>query len=353
MPDARLPLVPEDRQQDPAAAVVRACWSHVMAAAGNRRAAETAAALYRNDPVTLGVVTRAAVESGSAQVPAWAGVLVSRSTASWLPSLAPASAAAALIAHPLALRVPLGDMPLNVPVLTALPTGPAWVAELGAIPVRAFPFSTLALDPRKLATIVSFSLELARVAGAAAIFEAILRQSASIGLDQAYFSTAAGSASAHQGLLYGLTPLAGTASMVDDLAALAAAVQTNGGSGTTVFVAHPSRAATAAIRSPELTAPILPSLALPVDRVVAVDPGGLVHGHSGIPEISFGENAVLHMDDNPTQIGTPGSPATVAAPTISAFQTATTALRMILSIAFGARPGAVAYADGCDWGPAP
>jgi hypothetical protein len=139
--------------------------------------------------------------------------------------------------------------------------------------------------------------------------------------------------------------------MVDDLAKLAEAVGA-GGSGSVTFIMAPGRAAAARVRmlSTPATGTILSSLAVPSDRVIACDPQALVHGHSGEPEIVASEEATLHMSDAPTDIGLPGSPATVAAPVQSMFQTSQVSTRLLQNIAFAKRrTGCVAYTDGCTW----
>lgn len=201
-----------------------------------------------------------------------------------------------------------------------------------------------------MAIIVSMTRELARRSTAEIVFNQMLQEEAAYSLDAAYFSTDAGDDDVHPGLLYGLTPLVGTDDMLGDLSALAAAVSTTGASGEVVFITSPARAAGAKLHSMEISATILPSAVLPDDRVKAVDPRALAHGAGPAPEITAGMETLLHMSDAPANIGTAGSPATVAAPAQSAFQVAAVAMRMILDVAFVVRrAGAVAYLDGAGW----
>ena len=188
------------------------------------------------------------------------------------------------------------------------------------------------------------------------VIETLLREDAAVGLDSAYLSADDGTVEGHhRGLLAGLTPLAGSAVMADDLAKLAASVMTGGSGGDVLFVASPDRCASARTRTAitsSATLPILPSLALAStpDRIIAVDAGALVHGTSGDVEIVATVDAVLHLDTNPTDIGVIGSPAVVAAPGQSLFQAAMSGVRLITDIAFAVRrTGAVAYLDGASW----
>jgi len=202
--------------------------------------------------------------------------------------------------------------------------------------------------------------ELARYSGAEAVFEALLREEAALSLDAAYFGTDDGSTAGHHaGLLASVTPIAataggGTTAMIADLTKLAAAV-TVGGSGQVVFVTGPGRAATTAMRSMEVTvSAILPSLAVPETRVIALDPASIVHGFDGSPEILASEEPVIHMSDTPLQIATGAQGSGVlATPTQSMFQTSQIAFRMLLDIAFAKRrTDCVAYMDNAVWTPA-
>lgn len=344
---ARKPLLPSD--MDPTQALIRSCWAAASAVPLHANSADHVARLWPNDPIAHAILTRGAVSGALTSVPAWAGALANRAVSQWLPTLAPASAAAALIGR--GITIALTDVvPLAIPVRANAPTAVGWVDEGGNIPVRSWQFSTVELNPAKMAVIVVLSKDLARTANALPIFEAMLREEAALSLDVAYFSTDDGSvAGSHAGLLGGLIAGTGSDDMAEDLAALAAIVGA-GGSGSVVYVTGPGRAAAASIRMPaEASATVLPSLAVPEDRVVAVDPLSLVHGFGAEPEIFASEEVTLHMSDSPTNVSAPGAPPTVAAPTQSMYQTSQIALRLLLDIAFVARRPAVAYLDGCTW----
>lgn len=117
-----------------------------------------------------------------------------------------------------------------------------------------------------------------------------------------------------------------------------------------VFVTGVGHAAAIQLLEPELSATILPSAAVPEDRVIAADPASLIHLASGAPDIDSSNEALLHFSDTPGQVGTAGSPNAVAAPAGSLFQTDVIAVRLTADVAFGARrAGAVAYMDGVQW----
>jgi hypothetical protein len=85
---------------------------------------------------------------------------------------------------------------------------------------------------------------------------------------------------------------------------------------------------------------------LPAGRVIAIDASALVHGFDETPDILTSNEATVHMDSAPADLGIAGSPNLVAAPTVSLFQTGQTGLRLVLDMAFAKRVGsAVAYMD--------
>jgi hypothetical protein len=81
---------------------------------------------------------------------------------------------------------------------------------------------------------------------------------------------------------------------------------------------------------------------------VAVD--GFVSAMDDAPQIRASQNATVNMETMPAPIGTPGSPATVAAPTRSLFQTRSIGLHLKFGLDWALRsPNAVAWMQGCAW----
>jgi hypothetical protein len=343
------PLVPSDLQLRKA--VPHACWAALRAAMQGGSAGEQCARMYPNDKVALALLqTRAAISGGSTTVSGWASQLIDKAVSDWLASLAPASAAATLMARGLTIPIS-GEGSISIPGRSGLPVAAPFVGEQSPIPVRQFVLGAATLTPRKVGTIVAWSRELS-LSSADQVFETMLREDASVSLDSALLGTQAGSASAHGGLLNGVTPIAaGSAVMANDLSALAHAVGA-GGSGEVVFIAGPGRAAAMAVRMPaEATAEVLASVAVPETRLIAIDAPSLLFGFAPAPDILASDAATVVMQDTPTDIGTPGAPAVVAAPTVSMFQTAQLAMRMLLDMAWATRrSGAIGYIDtGMTW----
>jgi hypothetical protein len=350
---APIPVRPAYPPAPSAQHLQRAAWATVVAATNEwgTSAGDLCTKLFPDDAVARHLLTRAAISGATTSTPAWAGLLAQRAVGEWLGSLVPASAAAALIARGPVLSL-TGYGSINVPIRAAGPTATGWVDEAGAIPMRAWSFSSALLSPHKMAVIVVLTKELAQNSNALPIFEAVLREEAAMSLDSAYFSADDGSTAGHHaGLLAGLVAGTGSAVMANDLAKLAETVGANG-SGQVVFVMSPGRAAAAAVRMPaEATATVLPSLAVPADRVIAIDPLALVHGFGSEVELMASEEPLLHMSDTPLNIasGAQGS-GVLATPAQSMFQTAMIATRLIVDVSFAARrSGAIAFMNGCTW----
>lgn len=307
--------------------------------------------MFPDDRVTEAILTRAVVGAASTSVSGWAAELANSALIAFLSSLGPDSAAAELIKRGLAVNLPIGVNVAKYPKRNTAPVKMPWVGESSPIPVRA---SDLALvecgPPKKFGTIVTISRETAKRSNARAVFEQMLREEASLSLDAAYFSSDAGTSDGLAGLLYGLTSLESeTGARRGDLVQLAKAVGA-GGSGQVVFIAGTGRAAALGIAEPELKSPVLPSAAVPEDRLIAVDPASLIHLADSQPQIAAGEESIVHSDDDPDHISTAGTPNVVAAPVRSLFQTDCIAVRLTADLAFGARrAGAVAYMDGVEW----
>jgi Phage capsid family len=347
------PLVPEDIR--PAAlSLPRAAYAACWATANRVNAADTCRRIYPHDRAALGFLERSATTGATTSGVGWASDLMSTSVAAWLGSLAPASAAAELISRGTVLPIPPGGS-ISVPGRLAPPTAAPWAGEGLPIPARAYTLVAALLKPKKIGVIAVMSRELILTSAAESVIAALLAEDAAAGLDAAYFSNDAGTAPGHhKGLLAGLVAGTGSAVMADDLAKLASAVMTGGSGGDVVFIASPGRAAAAQTRiaiTSSATLPILPSLAVPADRVIAVDAASLVHGTSGDADVTgAADMTTIDMRDDPGDIGVPGSPPVVGAPAQSLFQTGQVGTRVLVEIAFGARrPGAVAFADNCTW----
>jgi hypothetical protein len=229
-----------------------------------------------------------------------------------------------------------------------------FVGESQPIPVRTLPLSTLSLSPFKLATIATFSNELARFSGVQRIITQILTEAFALRLDTELLSSTTLSSTRPAGLQNGLSPIAaataGSEAMMTDIGALVGALATGGG-GDPIFICSPKQAATLRAKvGPQFSYPILASKALAAGNVVAVEASGLVFGFSPVPEFDVTSHAALHMEDaTPAPLVT-GTGPTVATPVRSLWQTDCTAIRAILRLTWGLRgSGLVQTVTGTNW----
>ncbi len=309
-----------------------------------------------DEKTTLAIIERANAPLGTTTD--WGAGLLQNSWRSFLVSLAPYSGAARLIELALKATLTNAEYATSYPVRPSGAATPAWVEEGGPIPLSSSNFLNVPIGPpKKLASIVAWSRELSKRSDADAIMETMLREDVAAGLDAAFFATTAASSAANAGLLDGVVAGAGVVSgggavenARQDLMDLADAVS-DGGSGAVTFVVNPKRFARLRILDPILSASldIVPSAAVPIDRVIAADGPALLVSVDTTPEIDISTNALLHMSDTPLEIVSDTGPTT-ADPVRSLWQTATIAVRVIHELAFAKRRStAVAYLDGATW----
>ncbi|MFT4115598.1 phage major capsid protein [Bradyrhizobium sp.] len=305
------------------------------------------------DEKTVAIIERANAALGTTTDHAG---LLRDSWRSFLISLAPYSGAARLLEIALKATLTNAEFSTNYPVRPNGPATPAWVDEGGPIPLSTSNFANMPIGPaKKQASIVAWSRELSKRSDADAIMETMLREDVAAGLDAAFFASTAASDAANAGLLNGVMAGAGyaggdSASAKKDLIALSDAVS-DGGSGMVTFVVNPKRLARLRLLDPILSGSldIVPSAAVPVDRIIAADGPALLVSVDTSPEIDITTNALLHMSDAPLEIVSDTGPTT-ADPVRSLWQTATVAVRIIHELAFAKRRStAVAYLDGATW----
>lgn len=313
--------------------------------------------LRSDETVVRSIIERAPVNPADTTTAGNAAELVQTAFPGFLASLAPYSAAARIIAGALpSVLGPHGSA--KYPVRTSGPPTVPWVAENHAIPINTADFGLIDVGPRrKIASIIPWTIELNKRTNAAAVFEQLVREDVAAHLDAAMLSTAAGSTSAHAGLLNGVSPLTGSgggdlAAVEEDLIALSTAVTAAGGSGQVLFVMAPERALRLKIKAPMIAAglDIATSAAVSTDRLVAIDVPAIISGVDSLPDLDFTDQASLHMSNTPMQISTTGVPNAIAAPVVSLWQTASMALRIIMDVAWAKRrSNAVAYLENATW----
>src|SRR5262249_55061571 len=106
---------------------------------------EHCARLYPVDQVARALI-RAVVSGGTTTTPGWAEELCGPATSSWLGSLAPASAAAALMK--IGPLVPMdANGSIHIPVRASAPAALPWVGEGAPIPAQQGALTTATLSP--------------------------------------------------------------------------------------------------------------------------------------------------------------------------------------------------------------
>jgi hypothetical protein len=273
-------------------------------------------------------------------------------------SLAPASAALALFQMGTALNLD-GASTIRIPAVPARPVSPLFISEGTPVPVLQWSFSSTVLGPARkilMLSAVTGELEDATPETASAVIGRVLADVANRGIDNCAFGTAAADVTKPAGLLHNVTPLAAAAAgpdaMVDDLANLVAAIGTAGIDPTgAVFVAGPREAVIIKTKaSMKFDYPVLTSIDLPAKTVACLAPAGIFSGYQDEPQIETSIEAAIHFEDTtPTDISTVGTPAVVAFPTKSAFQTNLIVVRVRANLAWIAANGAAQVVSAVNW----
>lgn len=353
------PFVPADL--DPVRPFIRAVAATVIAA---RNLGDSAADVARrmwgrqtSNQVTLALLTRGATAPAMTSVAGWAQEVAASSVASFLASLQE-SAASRLIA--LAPRLDM-DGVVSVRLPRATSTGaPAWTAEGAPAPVAQAVLAGPTLGPpRKAVIIETYTRELAESTpeNVEALVGQILKDAVAAQLDVALFSNTAASSVRPPGLVAGITPLtastaAGLAAALADVRGLVDAITANGGGADIAFACSAGRAIALRTYVPTIADRVFGSSHIAAGELYAASIGAFVSGFASDPEIRASIESVVHFEDTaPLAIGTPGSPATVAAPSKSAFQSDLVILRARLDAAWALRvPGAAAWINtGMTW----
>ena len=321
--------------------IVRACLAN-LASDIHGDAQAHAAHRWRGDTITSALIKAAASPGATADHAA----LVGQSVGGFLGSLQMA-AASALLREALTIELALNSTVAG-PFDAAPSASAPWVGENDAIPVSEGALGAINVGPaKKLAILFAVSRELIRQPSAERVLNAVLRARAERAFDAAFFSADAADTVRVAGLLNGVTPLdAGPIGTVGEaLAALAGALADNGGSGEVFIAAHPALTAKIMIEHPQLGWTVAPSRALAAGTLVAIDPTSVIFAVGPELDIARETSATLHMSTTPLEIVSATGPTT-ADPVRSLFQTDGVGLRLILDLAWGVRPGSVAFIEG-------
>jgi len=361
MTPQRKPLLPPDgpRIRTGHLSLMRAITSMLIAHVDSDH---SPAVLRKNWPgdKTAELLLKAATSPATTNTATWAGELAMTAVADFLLSLGPISAGAQLLRRGVQLQFG-GAASIRVPGVVAAASNAGFVAEAAPIPVRQLALSGPTLEPRKFATICTFTRE--SFQHSLPTVESLTRLTLSEGfaaaLDAALFDSTAGDATRPPGLLNGISPLTASndpdalQAMRLDVAKLAGAVAAVAGDGSAIaLVASPAQAVSLVLwGSGNLIYPVYGSSALAAGTCIAIATNALCSAVDPAPRFDISRASAMHMvDTSPAAIGTPGTPAVVAAPTRSLFQTDTIGLRLCLEVSWALRTSSgIAYMTGTGW----
>jgi hypothetical protein len=266
-------------------------------------------------------------------------------------SIAPKSAALELFGYGRSIDL-TGLNTVSIPHIGALPVAP-FVAEGAPGPVIQSPTSALVIGPtRKILVMAGVTRELdqATPQGAVNIVSTILGDAAAKSLDAAAFGSAAASASAPAGLLYGVTPLVAsaqtiaTSAMFEDVGNLAEAIGDNDiDVNELVFVGGPKQAVAMKLYlGDRFDYPILSSVALKGSLAAFAAPA-VASAYADLPQVETSLESMLQFNDAPA-----ADPMT-AGPTLSAFQQELINIKVRGRAVWGVHPGGAQVVASVTW----
>jgi hypothetical protein len=332
---------------------------HALATKNEEPAARIAAEVYRNSPLLLealarpnslvspkhgegGIVSKAASVPAQTTLTGWAAEVAQQGVSGdgFLQLLTPNSVYSQLSSRPGSIRVSLaGRSSVKVPTRAPTPTlaGP-FVLENAPVPMRQAGLSTASLV-RKSAKVVSmFTREMLEtsIPDIETLVRAIMAFDTAVAIDGVLLGSTAISTTAPPGLLNGVTPTTATtggglAAFAGDVRALATAIEASGPMLDPVLIMSATSELMIDTLSMSATdsLPIISSPTVPAKQLILIDAGNFASAEGDAPSIMTSKEAVIHMEDTtPLNIGTAGSPATVAAPTSSAWQVECVAIRL-------------------------
>ncbi len=245
---------------------------------------------------------------------------------------------------------------LAVPKLVASGTGMVFVLEGAPIPFFQFALSDSDLSPKKIALGAAFTRQAWENTQAEAFMTSVLTANASLAFESILFDATAASATRPAGLRNGIAAMtadagSGEAAMLADLANLAGICAAVGGANL-AYVASPKQFVKIMLKKPsDFPFPVFCSSALADRQVACIALPALAIAGYGEPKISISKQTLVVMQDSaPQQIGSVGTPNTVAAPTFNAFGQDGVVLRILVDMDWVLRDAAgFAWTQSTNW----
>ena len=320
----------------------------------------------------LEVFVKATAAPADTVTPGWAAELVQTTVADFMDSLQGLSMYAALASKGIRFSFGrAGKVIVPARATTNLELAGDWIGEGAPIPVKQGSIAGATLLPHKLAVISTFTRELAMhsTPQIETLIRSMIMEDTAEALDKFLVDNVAASAIRPAGIRNGVTstPSSGitAANINTDLKALQNPIFTAGGGRRLVYLMHPIRVnALGMIQSASgtyvyrdelgrgslLGAEVIASTNIPSDIVILVDAADFASAAGDVPAFDVSDVATLHMSDPASPIGTAGTPAVVAAPVRSLWQTASIGVRMIQDLSWAMRrPGMVSALSGVAW----
>ena len=335
--------------------------------------------IYGEDEVLRGAFdwfAKAATAPAMTSVTGWAAELVQQIYVAFMESLLPKSVFPRLSGYGLSLTFGANGK-IVIPTRSLTPTiAGSFVGEGLPIPVRQGAFTSQTLLPKKMAVITTWTREIGEhsVPAIEGLLRNAIQEDTAISLDTVLLDSNPATLVRPAGLLngiVGLTPTAGGGfnALVGDIKQISGALLTGtkGNVRQPVWLMNPQQLnSIGLVAAPGMGIfpfreevsdgnlggwPIIESGTVPLGTVIAIDAADFVSVGDEAPRFEISDQATLHFDDTaPVDIGTAGTPAVVAAPVKSLWQTDSLALRLILPINWTIRrTGVVAYVAGVTW----
>jgi HK97 family phage prohead protease len=360
--------------------LVRAGTVRAIARSMNLSVDDARQKIYGDDETTkviCDLTLKAAVSPAITTVGGWAAELVQQIVADLMPTLLPSAVYPTLSG--MGLKLSFGrNGRIIIPTRNVTPSiAGSFVGEGQPIPVRIAGFTSQTLVPKKMAVITTWTREMDEhsVPAIEGLLRDAIQQDTAISIDTVLLDANAATSIRPAGLrngVAGLTPTAagGFNALVGDLKQLTGAIltATNGNIRNMVFIMNPQQALSISFIQPpvpgglfpfaaEINAgrlnghPVIQSGTVPLGTVLCLDAADFVSISGDTPRFEISDQATLHMEDTaPLQLAAAGTPAVVAAPAQSMFQTDSLALRLILPMNWVVRrAGVVSWVAGVTW----
>ena len=377
-PAAPRPFSFTAKKPDPIELFLRAGTSMILAQRERSSVDEMRRKIYGDDESTKAMLewqTKAASQVATSTLVGWAAELVQQFVVDFMQLLMVQSVFAPLSAAGLALSFGRNGK-IVIPTRSRTPTiAGSFVGEGLPIPVRQGAFTSQTLTPKKMAVITTWTREIDEhsVPAIQGLLRDAIQYDTGVALDAILLDANPATAIRPPGILNGvsgLTPTAGGgfAALVGDIKALTGALLTGtlGNVRNPRWLMNPQQAnSIGLVAAPgagvfpfreEISQgrlsgwPVIVSGTVPAGTVIVIDAADFVSVAEG-PRFEISDQATLHMEDTtPTDISTTGTPAVVAFPAKSMFQTDSMALRLIMPMNWVIRrTGTVAWVAGVTW----